>query len=139
VRTKKVHSENGKFVGGGGVGSVGLWQYDILTKCHKIHTILYEQTNQFSGDQAMLVCIDKRGSINLPSALRKDLNLHPGSFLDLTVLDGGNLSLSPVAVYPTVRLSDSGLAKLDEARKSGVDKMPDWLREEMANAATDPV
>ena len=85
----------------------------------------------------MLVSIDKRGSISLPAAVRKDLNLHPGSFLDLTVLDGGNLALSPVAVYPTVRLSDKGLAKLDEARQSGGEQMPEWLRKEMADAATD--
>jgi AbrB family looped-hinge helix DNA binding protein len=85
----------------------------------------------------MLVSIDKRGSISLPAAVRKDLNLHPGTFLDLTILDGGSLTLSPVAVYPTVRLSDKGLAKLREARQSGVEQMPDWLKEEMAGAATD--
>jgi AbrB family looped-hinge helix DNA binding protein len=86
----------------------------------------------------MLVSIDKRGSVGLPAAVRKDLNLYPGSFLDLTVLDGGRLALSPVAVYPTVLLSDGGLAKLTEARQGGVEQMPDWLREEMADAATDP-
>jgi AbrB family looped-hinge helix DNA binding protein len=86
----------------------------------------------------MLVSIDKRGSISLPAAVRKNLNLHSGSFLDLTILDGGSLSLSPVAVYPTTRLSEAGLAKLDEARNSGAGKMPDWLRKEMTDAATDP-
>ena len=85
----------------------------------------------------MLVSIDKRGSISLPATVRKDLGLKPGTFLDLTILDGGNLSLTPVAVYPTVRLSETGLAKLGEARQSGVEQMPDWLRKEMANAATD--
>jgi AbrB family looped-hinge helix DNA binding protein len=84
----------------------------------------------------MLVSIDKRGSINLPAAVRKDLNLEPGTFLDLTILDGGKLTLSPVAVYPTVRLSEKGLAKLVEARQGGGDHLPDWLREEMADAAT---
>lgn len=86
----------------------------------------------------MLVSIDKRGSINLPAAVRKDFNLSPGSFLDLTVLDGGCLALSPVAIYPTVRLSEPGLAKLAEARLSGVEQMPAWLSKEMADAATDP-
>lgn len=86
----------------------------------------------------MLVSIDKRGSINLPAAVRKDLGLVPGTYLDLTVLDGGNLALSPVTVYPTVRLSEKGLDKLSEARQSGVERLPDWLREEMAGAATDP-
>lgn len=85
----------------------------------------------------MLVCIDKRGSISLPSTVRRDLGLVPGTFLDLTVLDGGHLSLTPVAVYPTVRLSDQGLAKLGEARQGGVEQMPDWLRKEMDDAATD--
>ena len=86
----------------------------------------------------MLVSIDKRGSISLPAAVRKDLGLVPGTYLDLTILDGGKLALSPVTVYPTVRLSEEGLAKLGEARKSGVEQLPDWLREEMAGAATDP-
>jgi AbrB family looped-hinge helix DNA binding protein len=85
----------------------------------------------------MLVSIDKRGSISLPSAVRKDLGLKPGTFLDLTILDGGNLSLTPVAVFPTVRLSETGLVKLNEARQSGVEQMPDWLRKEMADAASD--
>jgi AbrB family looped-hinge helix DNA binding protein len=86
----------------------------------------------------MLVSIDKRGSISLPAAVRKDLNLHPGSLLDLTILDGGSLAFSLVAVYPTVRLSDKGLAKLNEARQDSVEPMPNWLSKEMADAATDP-
>ena len=86
----------------------------------------------------MLVTIDKRGSINLPAAVRKSLNLQPGSCLDLTILDGGSLALSPVVVYPTVRLSDGGLAKLLEARQGGTDQFPIWLRKEMRDAATDP-
>ena len=78
--------------------------------------------------------MDKPSSIGLPATVRKELNLHHGLFLDLTILDGGTLSLSPVAVYPTVRLSEEGLAKLTEARHSGVEQMPGWLREEMTNA-----
>jgi AbrB family looped-hinge helix DNA binding protein len=76
----------------------------------------------------LLVSIDKRGSISLPAAVRKNLGLVPGTYLDLTILDGGKLALSPVTVYPTVRLSENGLAKLDEARQSGVEQLPDWLR-----------
>lgn len=86
----------------------------------------------------MLVSIDKRGSINLPAAVRKDLGLKPGTFLDLKVLEGGHLSLAPVEVYPTIRLSEQGLSKLEEARQSGLGQMPEWLRKEMADAATDP-
>jgi AbrB family looped-hinge helix DNA binding protein len=86
----------------------------------------------------VLVSIDKRGSISLPATVRKDLGLVPGTFLDLTILDGGKLALSPVAVYPTVRLSATGLAKLDEARLGGVGQLPDWFREDMTDAATDP-
>ena len=85
----------------------------------------------------MLVSIDKRGSVSLPASIRKGFNLHPGSFLDLTIQDGGSLLLSPVAVYPTVRLSDQGLEKLDQARQSGVATLPDWLQQEMADAAAD--
>jgi AbrB family looped-hinge helix DNA binding protein len=86
----------------------------------------------------MLITIDKRGSISLPAAVRKELGLQPGSCLDLTILEGGGLVLSPVAVYPTVRLSAEGIAKLQDARQSGSGELPSWLREEMGNADTDP-
>lgn len=86
----------------------------------------------------MLVAIDKRGSVSLPAALRKELKLEPGSYLDLTVQPGGSIVLNPVAVYPTITLSEQGLAKLSEARESGVAEMPEWLRKEMDNAKADP-
>jgi AbrB family looped-hinge helix DNA binding protein len=86
----------------------------------------------------MLIYVDKRGRISIPAAVRKELNLHLGSFLEMTIFDGGNLALSPVAVYPTVRLSDKGLAKLEAGRQSGTEQMPDCLRKEMGDAITDP-
>jgi AbrB family looped-hinge helix DNA binding protein len=85
----------------------------------------------------MLVTIDKRGSISLPASVRKELGLQAGSCFDLTILDGGGVALTPVAVYPTVRLSGEGLAKLQEARQSGTGQLPGWLAEEMGNAGTD--
>jgi len=85
----------------------------------------------------MLVTVDKRGSVSLPAALRKELKLHPGSYLDLTVQPGGAIMLNPVAVYPTVQLSEEGLEKLAEARQSGSTEMPDWLRAEIDSAETD--
>ena len=85
----------------------------------------------------MLVTIDKRGSISLPAAVRKELGLQPGSCLDLTVLDGGMVALSPVAVYPVVRLSNEGLDKLQDARQSGTNEMPAWIRKEIDDADTD--
>ena len=85
----------------------------------------------------MLITIDKRGSINLPAAVRKELNLDKGAYLDLTVMKGGTLVLNPVAVYPTVQLSESGLKKIQEARKSGKVKMPDWLAKEVKRAKAD--
>ena len=48
----------------------------------------------------MLITTDKRGSINLPTAVCKALNLQPGGCLDLSILDGGGLALAQVAVYP---------------------------------------
>lgn len=86
----------------------------------------------------MLVAVDKRGSINLPVSLRKELGLASGTYLDVQVQEGGVLVLHPVAVYPTVRLSAEGLAKLQEARESGTGELPDWLREEMGRAPADP-
>ena len=86
----------------------------------------------------MLVAVDKRGSVSLPAQLRKEFGLQPGTYLDLTISGEGSIVLSPVAVYPTVRLSEAGLAKLAEARESGEGEMPDWLKRDVADAKADP-
>jgi AbrB family looped-hinge helix DNA binding protein len=85
----------------------------------------------------MIIAIDKRGSINLPAALRKELGLKSGDHLDLSVAEGGTLVLQPVTIYPTVKLSNEGLAKLEEARSSGAGIMPAWFAEEMRDARAD--
>ena len=46
----------------------------------------------------MLIAIDKRGSINLPAALRKELGLVKGSYLELVVEEGSAIRLQPVCV-----------------------------------------
>lgn len=85
----------------------------------------------------MLVTIDKRGSINLPSTIRKEMGLDTGTHLDIEVLEGGSIVLTPVAIYPTVKLNEKGLKKLAEARKSGTVKMPALLAKKIKNARTD--
>jgi AbrB family looped-hinge helix DNA binding protein len=85
----------------------------------------------------MLVSIDKRGSINLPSAIRKEMGLHTGTHLDIEILDGGSIVLTPVAIYPAVKLNEKGLRKLTEARKSGTMQMPGQLAKQIKNARTD--
>jgi AbrB family looped-hinge helix DNA binding protein len=85
----------------------------------------------------MLLTIDKRGSINLPVVIRKELGLENGSYMDLEILKGGEIRLRPVSVYPNILLNDQGLAKLKEARESGKGKLPEWLIKEMKNAVTD--
>ncbi|HTZ40461.1 MAG TPA: AbrB/MazE/SpoVT family DNA-binding domain-containing protein [Syntrophales bacterium] len=85
----------------------------------------------------MLITIDKRGSINLPLAIRKALSLGQGSCLDLSVEEGGKITLHPVAIYRTVRLGERGLAKLKEARESGRGELPQWVRKDMQDARTD--
>jgi len=84
----------------------------------------------------MLITIDKRGSINLPARLRKELGLKNGSYLDLAVAEGGIIMLHPVSIYRDLRLNDKGLAKLQEARESGTGTLPNWLVEDMKNAKT---
>jgi len=86
----------------------------------------------------MLIGIDKRGSINLPAAIRKQLGLKIGTYLDLNVVEGGAIVLQPVEIFRTIRLAEEGLAKLNDARQSGTDEMPTWLVEEMKDAETDP-
>ncbi len=85
----------------------------------------------------MIIAIDKRGSINLPATLRKELGLKNGDHLDLSVEDGGVIVLQPVAIYPTVRLSEQGLSKLKEARESGSSEMPSWFEKVMEDAKAD--
>ena len=78
----------------------------------------------------MLIAIDKRGSINLPAAIRRQLGLEIGSYLDLQLAEGGLLVLQQVEIVRTIRLSESGLAKLNEARICGTTKMPPWLQQD---------
>jgi AbrB family looped-hinge helix DNA binding protein len=85
----------------------------------------------------MLVAIDKRGSVNLPSTIRKEMGLDTGTHLNLEVIEGGAIVLTPVAIYPTVKLNEKGLNKLAEARKSGAVKMPSRLAKQIKNARTD--
>ena len=85
----------------------------------------------------MIIAIDKRGSINLPASLRKALGIKIGDHLDLSVVEGGAIVLQPVIIYPTVQLSERGLAKLKEARGSGAGVMPAWFAEEVRDARAD--
>lgn len=85
----------------------------------------------------MLITIDKRGSINIPLAVRKAFDLKQGSSLDLSVDDGGRITLHPVVIYRTTRLGEPGLAKLKAARASGTAALPDWLHRDMNDADTD--
>ncbi len=87
----------------------------------------------------MLVSIDKRGSVGIPQSVRKALDLEPGSNLELQVEDGGAIVLRPVAVYTSVKLSEAGLGKLAEARRSGSGELPAWMREAMDHAETDSI
>jgi len=82
----------------------------------------------------MLITIDKRGSINIPAILRKELGLNAGSYLDLSVEEGGAIKLHPVSIFPSIRLNNQGLEKLRQARESGTGKLPKWVMEDMKHA-----
>jgi len=85
----------------------------------------------------MLIAVDKRGSINLPASVRRELGVVPGTYLELSVAPGGAITLHPVEIYRSIKLSDLGLQKLTEARVSENTAFPDWFAEELANARTD--
>lgn len=85
----------------------------------------------------MIVTIDKRGSISLPASIRKDLGIKPGTHLELSVEADGAIYLYPVEFYRTIKLNDSGLLKLKEARDSETGKLPVWFEEECNNAGVD--
>jgi AbrB family looped-hinge helix DNA binding protein len=88
-------------------------------------------------EDIVLITIDKRGSINLPAALRKELGLKPGVYLNLTVENGGAIQLHPVSIFPSIRLNEQGIEKLKEARKSETGKLSGWILEDMKNARAD--
>jgi AbrB family looped-hinge helix DNA binding protein len=96
-------------------------------------SVIFKRNKEIS----MLVAIDKRGSINLPSTIRKEMGLDRGAHLDLTVLEGGSIVLTPVVIYPALKLNEKGLKKLEEARKSGTVKMPAQLAKQIKNARAD--
>ncbi len=85
----------------------------------------------------MLITIDKRGSINLPTSLQKDLGIGPGSHLELAIEPGGAIKLYPVEICRTVKLNKAGLSKLESARESGTDTFPEWFKQEMDHARSD--
>ncbi len=85
----------------------------------------------------MLVAIDKRGSISLPASVRKELGFASGTYLELSVAPGGAITLYPVEIYRSVKLGESGLYKLIEAREAESGSFPDWFAEEMTHARTD--
>ena len=86
----------------------------------------------------MLVTIDKRGSISLPVSVRKGLGFRPGTHLELTVEPGGAITLFPVEIYRSIKLSDAGTLKIKEARESEPAPFPEWFNRELADAGTDP-
>jgi AbrB family looped-hinge helix DNA binding protein len=86
----------------------------------------------------MLISLDKRGSINLPVALRKELGLEKGTYFEMSVTEEGTIVLHPVAIYRTIRLNDGGVEKLKEARESGKGALPRWIAEEMKSAKANP-
>lgn len=85
----------------------------------------------------MIISIDKRGSINIPAAIRKELSLKNGDHLELSLEDGGVIMLQPVEIHPVLRLNTKGLEKLEEGRKSGLSTMPEWMTREIENAKSD--
>lgn len=85
----------------------------------------------------MLITIDKRGSINLPTSVRKELGIRPGTHMELVMEAGGGITLFPVEIYRSIKLNDSGLLKLNEARASETTSFPEWFQEEILNAQTD--
>ena len=63
--------------------------------------------------------------------------MKPGTHLELSVEPGGAICLYPVEFYRTIKLNDSGLLKLKEARSAETGELPDWFEEERRNARID--
>jgi AbrB family looped-hinge helix DNA binding protein len=101
------------------------------------YTIFQALPKNCEKEIVMLVTVDKRGSISLPSSTRKDLGIKPGTHLEISVEPGGVISLYPVEIYRTIKLNEAGLLKLKEARDSETARIPTWFEEERGDAGTD--
>jgi len=80
----------------------------------------------------MQVLINRQGNINIPYTILNELGIGFNSHLLLSIKEGGIL-LQPVS-SKSICLNEKGLAKLDEARKSGPGLLPNWFKEEVENA-----
>jgi AbrB family looped-hinge helix DNA binding protein len=117
-------------------GSPKILVYYRLKLTYSEIVIIITNSN-YHQENAMLLTIDKRGSINIPLAVRRELGLDPGSNLDLTIDEGGRITLHPVVIYRTMRISKQGQAKIKAARASGSGELPEWLCRDMQNADPD--
>jgi AbrB family looped-hinge helix DNA binding protein len=89
------------------------------------------------GEYAMLVTVDKRGSINLPISIRKELGAEPGTPFEIVLEPGGNIALYPVEIYRKIRVNASGREKLEQAREAESAPLPLWFEKDMDHAGAE--
>lgn len=69
----------------------------------------------------MVVSINSRGTLTLPSDVRKKLNIKGGDHFQIDI-KSGQIIITPVLIVPKTQLSSEGLIKEKEASKQIRDK-----------------
>lgn len=64
----------------------------------------------------MVVSINSRGTLTLPSEIRKELDIKESDFFDIKILNG-EIVITPVIVMPKRKLSELGIKKEKNATK----------------------
>ena len=69
----------------------------------------------------MVVSVNSRGTLTLPSDIRKKLNIKDGDYFQIDI-KSGKIVITPVVIVPKHQLSESGKQKEIEASKQIKDK-----------------
>ena len=65
----------------------------------------------------MVVSINSRGTLTLPSNIRKELNIKDGDYFQIDI-NAGKIVITPVVIVPKNQLSEKGKKKEKEASES---------------------
>lgn len=65
----------------------------------------------------MVISVNSRGTLTLPSDVRKKLNIKEGDYFDIAI-SSGKIIITPVAIVPKNQLSEKGKKKEKEASEN---------------------
>lgn len=69
----------------------------------------------------MVVSVGSRGTLTLPSNIRKKLDIRDGDYFELSI-SKGKIVITPVLIIPKIKLTEKGKVKEREASEQIRDK-----------------